>query len=315
MLAGKPCVSQWPWPYSCLPEGKRLKPQLPPPFSPHEDVDQIAEVIEALLEEPPSVARHIQQFNLSKFALVPSGSLVSIARRAATARLAASMAARGGKLSEGDFVETGTYTGGTAVVMLKVLQAFDPERKRKFWGFDSFRGFPESESRHHPWRPESKAPSLRKDVSAQDSRFLKGIGSALGNSLMGRRGMLRAVRSEFDDNLAANGVNDDTVVRVGEGWFNETLPVASIKRISFLRLDGDIFVATWDGLVHLYPKLLPGGLVYIDDFGSFVGCRKAVNLYRSIYNITNSMQPVVEWSHCSSGKIRCQKVEAVWWRK
>lgn len=60
-------------------------------------------------------------------------------------------------------------------------------------------------------------------------------------------------------------VNDRRVVRVHEGWFNETLPVAPIKHISFLGLDGDIFVSTWDALVNLNPKLLSRGLVYIDD--------------------------------------------------
>lgn len=44
---------------------------------------------------------------------------------------------------------------------------------------------------------------------------------------------------------------------MGQGWFNETLPKykGEIGPISFLRLDGDIFVSTWDALVNLYPQV------------------------------------------------------------
>ena len=77
----------------------------------------------------------------------------------------------------------------------------------------------------------------------------------------------------------------------------------------------DVFEATWGGLVSLYPKLTPGGLLYVDDYGSFLGCRLAVNRYRRIHNITTPIVPVVEWVYCNSGKFRCRKVEAIWWRK
>ena len=41
-----------------------------------------------------------------------------------------------------------------------------------------------------------------------------------------------------------------------------------------------MFVSTWDALVHLYDKVVPGGLIYIDDYGSFNGCREAVDIFR-----------------------------------
>ena len=48
----------------------------------------------------------------------------------------------------------------------------------------------------------------------------------------------------------------------------------------------DVFKATWDGLVNLYPKLEQGGLLYVDDYGSFLGCHLAVNRYRRQHNIS-----------------------------
>lgn len=45
-------------------------------------------------------------------------------------------------LPGGDIVETGTYTGGTAAIIMKTIMAFD-SCDRKFWAFDSFQGLPE----------------------------------------------------------------------------------------------------------------------------------------------------------------------------
>lgn len=37
--------------------------------------------------------------------------------------------------------------------------------------------------------------------------------------------------------------------------------------ISFLRLDGDLYVSTMDPLLALYDRVSPGGLIYVDDYG------------------------------------------------
>ena len=43
----------------------------------------------------------------------------------------------------------------------------------------------------------------------------------------------------------------------------ETLPHADIHRVSVLRLDGDMYESTTDGLTNLYDKVSGGGLVMI----------------------------------------------------
>jgi hypothetical protein len=45
----------------------------------------------------------------------------------------------------GDVVETGTYTGGTAILIMRVLMEYDLCH-RKFWAFDSFEGLPALET-------------------------------------------------------------------------------------------------------------------------------------------------------------------------
>ncbi len=51
----------------------------------------------------------------------------------------------------GDFVETGVYTGGTSAIMMRILMDFDA-CSRKFYAFDSFAGLPGSQ-------PEDRAGS------------------------------------------------------------------------------------------------------------------------------------------------------------
>jgi hypothetical protein len=46
-----------------------------------------------------------------------------------------------------------------------------------------------------------------------------------------------------------------------------------------LRLDGDLHESTLVCLQNLYPKVSKGGVVIIDDWGSLVGCRVAVEQY------------------------------------
>jgi hypothetical protein len=49
-----------------------------------------------------------------------------------------------------------------------------------------------------------------------------------------------------------------------------------------------------DGLSHLYPKLLPGGYVIVDDFTDKV-CKKAVEDYRDEHGITDEIH-LIDWT-------------------
>lgn len=97
-------------------------------------------------------------------------------------------------------------------------------------------------------------------------------------------------------------------LQVREGWFNDTTKKASaeIEQIALLRLDGDLFVSTWDPLINLYDKVTPGGYIYVDDYGSFKGCHEAINRFRYERRIYETMH----WIREPSGV-----VEAVWWQK
>ncbi len=51
------------------------------------------------------------------------------------------------------------------------------------------------------------------------------------------------------------------------------------SRSRLLRLDTDFYDSTLQELVHLWPRLVPGGIVVLDDYGYWEGQRKAVDEY------------------------------------
>ena len=65
------------------------------------------------------------------------------------------------------------------------------------------------------------------------------------------------------------------------GWFQETLPHAAgdVGEIAILRLDADWHASTLVCLEHLFPRVVAGGFIVIDDYGEYEGCRNAVDAY------------------------------------
>jgi O-methyltransferase len=63
------------------------------------------------------------------------------------------------------------------------------------------------------------------------------------------------------------------------GKVEDTIPVEAPKQIALLRLDTDFYESTRHELVHLFPRLSPGGILLIDDYGHWRGAKKAVDEY------------------------------------
>jgi O-methyltransferase len=51
------------------------------------------------------------------------------------------------------------------------------------------------------------------------------------------------------------------------------------EQIALLRLDTDWYESTYHELVHLYPRLAPGGVLIVDDYGFWRGSREATDQY------------------------------------
>jgi hypothetical protein len=67
--------------------------------------------------------------------------------------------------------------------------------------------------------------------------------------------------------------------RYVRGLFQETLAKTETGPIALLHLDGDWYESTMTCLRVLWPRVQEGGIVQIDDYGYWQGCRKAVAEY------------------------------------
>lgn len=182
-------------------------------------------------------------------------------------------------LPNGDFVETGSYIGTCAVIMLKILRDFD-RCGRKLWVFDSFEGLP---------------------IPSREDRT------------QGQPGQFNVTLDKFTQNLVSQGVYDMQKLVVTKGWFKDTLPASQVSQIAFLRLDGDLFESTWDAVVALYDRVVPGGIIYVDDYGSFVGCANAIEKFRTMKKIYEPLHYVLEKPR--DPDFPEIVFEAVWWVK
>lgn len=160
----------------------------------------------------------------------------------------------------GDFIETGVWRGGTCIFLRALLTAYG-DTERSVWVADSFQGLPRGGD--HP------ADAIIPYFEAE--------------------GTLAVPEEEVRRNFARYGLLDERV-RFLPGWFADTLPSAPIERLAVLRLDGDRYDSTMDALVHLYPRLSPGGFCIIDDYG-LDACQTAVAEYRAKEGIA---EPIVK---------------------
>jgi len=199
----------------------------------------------------------------------PVRSLVSRRRQLATVQMALYALTA---LPEGDLVETGVFHGGTTVLMARVLR--DTSSARTLWACDSFEGLPRTQREDLGGNCSSLPGHAAPADDDDESDALPVPRRSCGR---GRPGQYRSPRTTVEQALRTERLFKH--VRIVPGWFHESLPPAGLRSIGFLRLDGDTYNGTFEALRRLYPLVLPGGVVYVDDAGSFRGAALALRDY------------------------------------
>jgi O-methyltransferase len=85
------------------------------------------------------------------------------------------------------------------------------------------------------------------------------------------------------------GLLDDRITFI-PGFFSESLKQLAGERFAMVRLDSDSYDSVEISLEFLYPLLSSGGIVIIDDW-HLVGCKQAVENYRSRHGIDDEITP------------------------
>lgn len=158
---------------------------------------------------------------------------------------------RGGglKIAYDSLVECGSWNGGSGGILAKVAG------NKKVWLLDSWEGMPE------PTKEDIKFGKVKKYVAK------KGLQNSSYN---------RAEELIFDK-LGMSNKN----IHLVKGWFEKTISTIKedIGKIGLLHLDCDWYESVKFCLDELYDNVCIGGVIVIDDYGDWGGCKKAVDEY------------------------------------
>lgn len=149
----------------------------------------------------------------------------------------------------GAVIECGVWRGG----MLAAIAEKRPDSL--IVAFDSFQGLPPAKpidgSAAIAWQADKKSPIYYDNCTASEY--------------------------EFRTTMADTGMNYE----IQKGWFEDTVPKFVEDRpdlkIAILRLDGDWYHSTKVCLDNLYQLVVPRGLIIVDDYAAWQGCRKATD--------------------------------------
>ncbi len=182
---------------------------------------------------------------------------------------------------EGAYVECGVWKGGAVGIMAKANLTHGKSR-RPLHLFDAFDDI---------CAPDAELDGEKAIIDMQAYTTLKNKDEM--------KGQLEAVKGAYDS-LGGHGTIDvcknmfenilhypSSSIHYHKGWFQDTIPAdhQQIDKIAILRLDGDWYASIKVCLDYLYDKVVPGGLIVIDDYGHYEGCTKAVDEFLESRNI------------------------------
>ena len=158
----------------------------------------------------------------------------------------------------GDIVECGVWKGGSMMAVAHTL--LKKGARRKLYLFDTYEGMPEPTDVDISFTGQLASAAL-----ATEDRATSWVWAV-------------SPLDEVRRNVLGTGYDREHVVFV-QGKVEHTVPERAPQRIALLRLDTDWYESTYHELVHLYPRLSPGGVLIIDDYGHWRGARRAVDRF------------------------------------
>jgi macrocin-O-methyltransferase TylF-like protien len=155
----------------------------------------------------------------------------------------------------GEILEFGIFKGNSFFRWIKFRDLLEHTSSRKIIGFDVFGDFPQA---------NFEGDKKRRDDFVEETNGGKSISLDEMNALLMQQGLHK---------------NVDIV----KGDILETLDIYLAEnphlRISLLHIDVDLYEPVRIILEKLYHRVTPGGIIILDDYGTFAGTNKAVDDY------------------------------------
>jgi Macrocin-O-methyltransferase (TylF) len=155
---------------------------------------------------------------------------------------------------QGAIIECGVFKGASLVRLATFRELFGGAHSKPIVGFDIYGEFPET----------THEPDKAVRQSFVDQAGSESIGDDQLHEVLDRKGI---------------GANVELV----KGDITQTVPeyieAHPALMISLLNLDTDIYEPATTILEHLWPRIVPGGILMLDDFGVFPGETTAARDY------------------------------------
>lgn len=143
------------------------------------------------------------------------------------------------RLSRFNAVECGVFTGSSLVACSRY--AHESGIPFKMLGLDTFCGLPPLSEQDKQYAP-ADATYLTKTLFTETSKA--GV-----QALVDKAGLSGSVE-------------------LREGLFSETLPTLDEQRYHYVNIDCDLFEPHIECLEYFYPRMVPGGVIFFDDYNS-----------------------------------------------
>lgn len=166
-------------------------------------------------------------------------------------------------LGKGNWVQIGVWKGGGALFLKALMEDLDIHST--LYLFDTFGSIPVNNLKHKEDIEFTRL--LNTKVNTNFSNYKNGV-----------------VKLFEDFNLYDNVV-------IVEQDINYLSPHLVPNNIAFLHLDVDFFEATFSALTLFYDRIIPGGIIIIDDYYmTMLNCKNAVDLFIEKYIPVNSIE-------------------------
>lgn len=153
----------------------------------------------------------------------------------------------------GEILEFGIFKGNSFFRWIKFRDLLEQTSSRKVIGFDIFGDFPEA---------KFEGDKQRRDDFVEETNGGKSISLEEMQELLDKQSLSKNVEL----------VKGDILVTLKE-YLNKNPHL----KISLLHIDVDLYEPVKEILEQLYDRVSTGGIIILDDYGTFAGTNKAVD--------------------------------------
>jgi hypothetical protein len=158
----------------------------------------------------------------------------------------------------GAIVECGVWKGGSMMAVARTLLDLD-QTDIDLYLFDTFEGMTEPTEKDIMWTGETAEALLAREPKESALRALAPL--------------------DHVQQVMHSVPYPPSKIHFVKGKVEDTVPKQAPDKIALLRLDTDWYESTRHELVHLYPRLAPGGVLLLDDYGWWRGAGLATDEY------------------------------------